>query len=76
MELHVRIFTANPGGAYDPAPLHEFDESPEGFIPVVGDCLRWDESGTIYRVTERYFDYSSKTAAVMVEKAGVDWPID
>lgn len=76
MEWQARAFIRNPGGAYDPAPLHEFDDSPDGFIPSAGDCIRWDETGTIYRVTERYFDYSSKSCVLMVEKAGVDWPID
>ncbi|MDP2051540.1 MAG: hypothetical protein Q8K33_22205 [Cypionkella sp.] len=70
MKFNVRAFVANSGGAYDPAPLHDFDtgesESPE-FIPQVGDVLRWDETQTAYKVIERFFDYSQHQCALLVE---------
>ena len=42
MKFNVRAFKDNPGGAYDPTPIHDFDADSETIIPVVGDYLQWD----------------------------------
>lgn len=74
MKFNVRAFIANPGGAYDPAPLHEFDFESE-FVPAVGDILRWDHTATAYEVTKRFFDYSSSQCALQVVETQTDWPM-
>ena len=73
MNFHVRAFIKNTGGAYDPAPIHDFDDETEGFIPLVGDYLSWDEEGKTYKVIARNFDYSSKRCALEVEETEPRW---
>ena len=74
MKFHVRAYVDNPGGAYDPAPLHEFDEETDTLIPMVGDKLRWDETGTTYEVIARHFDYSCRHCVLEVKEAASRWP--
>ncbi len=74
MKFNVRAFIDNPGGAYDPAPLHEFDDELE-FVPDVGDILRWDHEGTSYKVTKRMFEYSSSRCALWVVETEDSWPM-
>lgn len=76
MNWNVRAFIANPDGAYDPAPLHDFDDGTEGFIPSVGDCLRWDETGSTYKVIARRFDYLTGRCALEVEETEPRWRFD
>ncbi|MFN3846405.1 MAG: hypothetical protein ACK4RZ_11395 [Paracoccaceae bacterium] len=76
MKWNVRAFINNPGGAYDPAPVYQFDDQTEGFIPLVGDHVRWDETPPTYIVTARFFDYSSSRCALMIEETTASWPID
>jgi hypothetical protein len=73
MKWNVRAFINNPGGAYDPAPLHEFDAETEGFIPMNGDYLRWDETGPTYKVVARHFDYAAGRCALEVEETEPRW---
>ncbi|WP_298916371.1 hypothetical protein [uncultured Algimonas sp.] len=67
MKWHVRAFIDNPGMAYDPAPLHEYDDETEGFIPAVGDILWEDRGKPAHKVVARHFDYSGKRCALQVE---------
>jgi|GEM_PF-5896674 len=77
MKFHIRVFVPNDGGAYNPAPIHDFDmdtgES-SGFIPNIGDVLCWDASGDHYKVTARYFEYSKSACAIMVEPCTDKFP--
>jgi hypothetical protein len=70
----ARVFLPNPGGAYDPAPLHEFDVSDGEFVPGVGDIIRDHHSGGFFRVTSRYFDLEINRAAIFVERWQGMWP--
>ncbi|MDO5370569.1 hypothetical protein [Paracoccus sp. (in: a-proteobacteria)] len=67
----ARCFIANPGGAYDPAPLPDLDV-PAGFMPAVGDYL-FDAPPRglverVYRVTERHYQPTSRQIALIVEE--------
>ena len=75
MEWIVRAFINNPGGAYDPAPLHEFDEAIEGVIPMIGDHLHSD-TGRTYKVVARHFDCPAGRCALEVEEADTVWRFD
>ncbi|KPA99977.1 hypothetical protein [Ahrensia marina] len=68
MKFHVRVFKPNPGGAYDPAPLHDFDLIDSTFIPMVGDLLQASESEPIYEVKSRHFDYANRLCALSVKE--------
>lgn len=74
--IYVRCFIANPGGAYDPAPLHDLDH--EAYAPPLpGDNIA-DESRNTYVVKARRFKVSSHgtvTCALLVEEAA-DGPLD
>lgn len=73
--FYARCFISNPGGAYDPAPLHEFDnERGDEFIPAVGDIIRADQSAESYRVVSRFCDYSLRRCAIFVEPCIDLWP--
>lgn len=74
MEWIVRAFINNPGGAYDPAPLHEFDDKTEGIIPMVGDYLH--AGGRSYRVVARHFQHEGERCALEVEDADTVWRFD
>lgn len=77
MKWHVRAYVDNPGGAYDPAPLYEFDLEPEdNFLPLVGDFLLWDETGDTFKVIARHLNYSSKRCALEVERVEPRWRFD
>lgn len=67
MKWNVRAFIDNPGGAYNPAPLHEFDDETVGMIPSVGDVLWEDENKKAYKVVERHFYYPGARCALQVE---------
>ncbi|AZB56040.1 hypothetical protein EBL89_12150 [Cereibacter sphaeroides] len=71
--VFVRCFVSNPGGAYDPAPLHDLDHkcfSP----PMVGDMIRvaWHPNPKVYRVTQRVFGVGTaddlSTLALLVQE--------
>ncbi len=74
MKFNVRAFVRNPSGTYDPAPIHDFDDESECFIPMIGDNLRWDETGTTYKVISRHFEYSHRRCALEVEETEPRWP--
>jgi hypothetical protein len=77
MKWHVRVYVDNPGGAYNPAPLEEFDiEREENFLPMVGDFLRWCEGGDTVKVIARNFDFSSRRCALEVERVEPRWRFD
>lgn len=81
----TRFFAKNPGGAYDPAPLHEFDmdglEHPGPMLP--GDTISaWSRmSGEAegrnryYKVIERMFrfDAGAIDVFVLVEEVSPGW---
>ena len=80
----ARVFLPNPGGAYDPAPLHEFDDIESDFVPAIGDVIRYggsvktyrDGAGDSYRVVARYFDAATNRCAIYVETWQGEWPQD
>ena len=70
----ARVFVPNPGGAYDPAPLNEFDCYEGDLAPAVGDVIRYGATGNTYRVVSRFFDAEANRAAIYVEQWSGDWP--
>ena len=71
MKFMIRAFVANPGGVYDPLPLHDFDtdtDATNGFIPSVGDVWRFDETKPAYIVKERFFSVFSQQCSLTVEE--------
>jgi hypothetical protein len=75
-DFTARVFLPNPGGAYDPAPLHEFDDLESAFTPAIGDIIRYGASGASYRVVSRFFDAEANRAAIFVDPWSGDWPSD
>lgn len=78
MKFHVRAFVDNPGGAYDPAPIHDFDTDTaiEAVIPMVGDYLMWYDASPTYKVIARHFDYAGERCALEVEETEPRWRFD
>ena len=80
MKFYVRAFIPNPGGPYDPAPIHEFDElEPVGLseIPQIGDVLISPAGPPeAYRIKDRFLEYGDKygRCALMVEQVQVEIP--
>lgn len=76
-EYFVRFYARNPGGAYDPAHLPEFDMERETnlVIPAVGDVVcSWSKSSsdpegrtTYYTVLTRQFLYENDAIFVSIE---------
>ncbi|PTV95866.1 hypothetical protein C8J27_103195 [Rhodobacter aestuarii] len=68
----VRCFIDNPGGAYDPAPLHQFDHY-SYCPPAVGDRLQEGRTGDrVYVVTQRHFHIygnGHENCALLIELA-------
>lgn len=68
----ARCFIANPGGAYDPAPLEQLD-MPAYCMPAVGDFVFDTPPGRqvnkVYRVVERHFDPNRDMIVLIVEIA-------
>ena len=67
----ARCDIANPGGAYDPAPLEELD-MPVSAMPAVGDLI-FDgparrESAHVYRVVQRQYQPDGYRVALIVEE--------
>ena len=73
-EFMARVFLPNPGGAYDPAPLNEFDIYEGALTPAVGDVIRYGATGDTYLVVSRFFDADAKRAAIYVERWFGEWP--
>lgn len=73
-DFMARIFIQNPGGAYDPAPLNEFDAYPGSFVPAVGDVIRYNGSSETLRVVARFYDVELNRAALYVERWSGEWP--
>ena len=71
MKFMVRAFIPNPGGAYGPAPLEEFDldtDKSNGFIPSIGDVIQWADTMPAYLVIDRFFNFSLEICTLMVEE--------
>lgn len=79
---HVRFYVKNPGGAYDPAPLHAFEDI--DFPNVLpGDTIcEWSKSSGeaegrnhYYKVLERMFraDTNGFDVFVLVEEVEPGW---
>lgn len=71
----ARCYIANPGGAYDPAPLEHLD-MPVASMPAVGDLI-FDgvsrrEPERAYRVVQRQFHPDGYRVALIVEE--VEYP--
>lgn len=68
----VRCFIVNTGGAYDPAPLHEFDHY-SYCPPMVGDRLQDGRTGPkVYVVTQRHlhvYGNGHGNCALLIEEA-------
>ena len=67
----ARCYIANPGGAYDPAPLEHLD-MPVSAMPAVGDLI-FDgparrASDHVYRVVARHFQPDGYRVALIVEE--------
>ena len=63
MKFMVRAFIPNPGGAYDPPPLEQFDldkDKSNGFIPSIGDVIQWDDTKPAYLVIDRFFNFFTR----------------
>ena len=77
MRFLVRAFVANPGGAYNPAPLEQFDsdgEVPISEVPHVGDVLRHGVEA--FRVKARFFDFAGQQCSLDVEQTEAAFPQD
>jgi len=68
MKFIIRGFIENLGGAYDPCPIHDFDDETESNIPMVGDYLNWDPTLPTYKVVARHFYYSGARCALELEE--------
>lgn len=86
MKYHVRFYAKNPGGAYDPAHLPQFEIESQDHPPTIapGDVVfSWlrtsrDDKGSneYFRVIERHFrfDQSEVFVFVLVEQIEDQWP--
>lgn len=70
MKFSMKAHRSNPGGAYDPVSLHEFDMEPSEFIPSVGDFLQDGEGQPIYKIESRHFDFGTKLCRLVVVEEG------
>lgn len=73
MKFKVKAFMDNSDGADDPELIHYFDADLETTIPMVGDFLRWDNTGPTYKVVARHFDYAGQRCTLEVEEAKSRW---
>lgn len=89
MKYHVRFYAKNPGGAYDPAHLPQFEIEEQASAPTImpGDVVfAWSTSGTYaegrhhyFKVVERAFrfdqtpDHTAVFVFVLVEEIKESW---
>ncbi len=85
LSYSTRVFVKNPGGAYDPAPLHEFDlhemDHPPAFMPGDTLCSWFQLSGETkgrnhyYRVIERLLRIQANgfDVFILVEEVEPGW---
>lgn len=85
MKYHVRFYMKNPGGAYDPAHLPQFEIEEQANAPTImpGDVVfAWSTPGTYaegrneyYKVLERAFrfDQNEIFVFVLVEEVKESW---
>lgn len=86
LSYFTRFYAKNPGGAYDPAPMHEFDldEMPHPPTIMPGDTLcHWSRIGNeaegrnyYYKVIDRTFRFNASgpiTVFILIEETHGNW---